>query len=179
MRERLNNYAFIDCQNLYLGVKSQGWQLDFTRFRVFLKDKYCITKAFLFIGYVSGNEDLYLRLQESGYVCVFRPTYQDSDGHTKGNCDAELVLHSMIEYSNYDKAVIVTGDGDFHCLIKYLREQKKLLQVLIPNEYRYSRLLKLLNLSNEKFFSFISRLQNKVEKRKGPLGTNPNGASQW
>ena len=44
-------YAFIDSQNLNLGIRSSGWVLDFSRFRVYLKDKYRAEKAFLFIGY--------------------------------------------------------------------------------------------------------------------------------
>jgi uncharacterized LabA/DUF88 family protein len=47
-------------------------------------------------------------------------------GKVKGNVDAELVLHAMIEYPNYDKALIVTGDGDFFCLVEYLIKQDKL-----------------------------------------------------
>ncbi len=44
-----NNYAFIDSQNLNLSIKDQGWALDFKRFREYLKDKYGVIKAFLFI----------------------------------------------------------------------------------------------------------------------------------
>lgn len=55
-------YAFIDSQNLNLGVRSQGWVLDFTRFRKYLEDKYNVSKAFLFVGYVPGNEALYTYL---------------------------------------------------------------------------------------------------------------------
>ncbi len=40
MKQKQNNFAFIDSQNLNLGVKSQGWNLDFFRFRRFLRDKY-------------------------------------------------------------------------------------------------------------------------------------------
>ena len=40
----MKTYAFIDSQNLNLGVRSQGWKLDFERFRVFLKDKYKVEK---------------------------------------------------------------------------------------------------------------------------------------
>ena len=45
-------YAFIDSQNLNLGVRSQGWQLDFERFRIYLKNKYNVQRAFLFIGFI-------------------------------------------------------------------------------------------------------------------------------
>ncbi len=69
----LSNYAFIDSQNLNLSIQDQGWKLSFNNFRTYLKDKYKITKAFLFIGYVPGNETMYTRLQEYGYLCIFKP----------------------------------------------------------------------------------------------------------
>src|SRR3989338_8852343 len=108
-------YAFIDSQNLNLGIRDAGWHLDFTRLLVYLRDKYKVKKAFLFIGYVAGNEALYTTLQKAGYIVIFKPTLEYKKGKerfTKGNVDAELVLHSMIEYPNYDKAIIVSGDGD-------------------------------------------------------------------
>ena len=86
-----NNYAFIDSQNLNLAIKDCGWSLDFSRFYIYLKDKYKITKAFLFIGYIPGNEALYTALQKFGYIIVFKPTLEykkDGESHTKGNVDA-------------------------------------------------------------------------------------------
>jgi uncharacterized LabA/DUF88 family protein len=136
------NYAFVDSQNVNLAVRSLGWRLDFARFRVYLKEKYKVEKAFLFIGYVEGNTELYTKLQEAGFICIFKPTLTYKDGTTKGNCDAELVLHTMIEYINFDKAIIVTGDGDFYCLVQYLLENNKLEAVLIPNRFKFSALLK-------------------------------------
>jgi len=47
----------------------------------------------------------------------------------------------MIEYPNYKKAVIVSGDGDFYCLVEYLDKQKKLEKIIIPNQKKYSQLL--------------------------------------
>ena len=120
MKTSRNNFAFIDSQNLHLGIKSHGWKLDFARFLVYLRHRFSVKKAFLFIGYMPGNEGLYTKLQQAGYVVVFKPTLVLDDGSVKGNVDAELVLHTMIEYENYDKAVIVSGDGDFHCLVEYL-----------------------------------------------------------
>ena len=66
-------YAFIDSQNLNLGIRSQGWELDFKKFRLYLKNKYHVEKAYLFIGLVPGNEQLYTSLLEMGYVLVFKP----------------------------------------------------------------------------------------------------------
>ncbi|PKM99233.1 MAG: hypothetical protein CVU78_07320, partial [Elusimicrobia bacterium HGW-Elusimicrobia-2] len=63
-----NIYAFIDSQNLNLSIRAQGWKLDFAKFRIYLRDKFNVEKAFLFIGYVAGNESLYTSLQEQGYI---------------------------------------------------------------------------------------------------------------
>lgn len=142
MKKKENNYAFIDGQNLNLSIKDLGWKLDYRKFRAYLKDKYQISKAFLFIGFVEENADLYKALTEAGFICIYKPTLVYKNGLTKGNCDAELVLQAMIESKNYDKAIIVTGDGDFHCLAKYLIQEKKLGKLLIPNQRAYSALLK-------------------------------------
>ncbi|ODS33593.1 MAG: NYN domain protein [Candidatus Scalindua rubra] len=165
MKKRLNNYAFIDSQNVNLAIKDCGWDLDFSRFYIYLKDKYKVTKAFLFIGYVAGNEALYTSLQKAGYIVIFKPTLEykkQGKIRTKGNVDAELVLHTMIEFPNYDKAIIVSGDGDFYCLIEYLERQGKLLHILVPNPRKYSALLRKFH----KYIVYINNLEKKLGKKK-------------
>lgn len=157
-------YAFIDSQNLNLGVKSQRWELDFKRFRIYLRDKYKVEKAYLFIGHVPGNESLYTHLQEYGYIVIFKPTLRHKKGDkeiVKGNVDAELVLHTMLQYQNFRKAVIVSGDGDFHCLVEYLESVGKLRKIFVPNIH-YSSLLR-------KFAPYITTVQQ-IKKKVALLG---------
>ena len=158
------NYAFIDSQNLNLAIRGQGWKLDFKRFFVYLREKFAVDKAFLFIGYIPGNEKLYTGLQKDGYIVVHKPTLSLKNGETKGNVDAELVLHAMIEYDNYEKAVIVSGDGDFHCLIEYLDEKEKLEKVIIPNKYSFSSLLRKFVSQNKVWF--LNKERGKLEHKK-------------
>ena len=136
------NYAFIDSQNVYLAIKTLGWSIDWEKFRVYLREHYSVEHAYLFIGYIEGNNMLYEKLQKAGFICIFKPTLVYKDGKTKGNVDAELVLHTMIQYSNFDKAILVSGDGDFYCLVKHLLDNGKLEVVLVPNYFKYSALLK-------------------------------------
>jgi uncharacterized LabA/DUF88 family protein len=157
----VNNFAFIDSQNLNLAIRGLGWRLDFARFRVYLKDKYHVSRAFLFIGYVPENQTLYTKLQQDGYICIFKPTLKLRDGKVKGNCDAELVLHAMIELDNYEKAVIVTGDGDFHCLVEHLLKLDKLERLFVPDKKQFSTLLR-------KFMckmAFVSDLKEKLDRK--------------
>jgi uncharacterized LabA/DUF88 family protein len=160
MMQKINNYAFIDSQNLNLAIRGQGWVLDFGKFRRYMKDRFSVEEAFLFVGYVEGNQFLYTNLQKLGYIVIFKPTLsytKDGELHTKGNVDADLVLHTMIEYPNYDKAIVVSGDGDFYCLVDYLIQQEKFERLIIPNKYKYSALLR-------KFSSFITFLNGTREK---------------
>jgi uncharacterized LabA/DUF88 family protein len=159
-------YAFIDSQNLNLGIIDQGWKLDFKKFYIYLRDKYNVDKAFIFIGFMKENLDLYRFLQSMGYILIFKPVVKyDSTNKfrfIKGNVDAELVLQSMIEYNNYYQAIIISGDGDFYCLIKYLLKQHKLFKIIAPDWNNYSSLLK-------KFMPrliFMNMLKAKLEYKK-------------
>ncbi|MEK7514152.1 MAG: NYN domain-containing protein [Patescibacteria group bacterium] len=152
LKKRLIIYAFIDSQNLNLGTSKdlfknkkliyRGWKLDFKKFQIYLKNKFKASKAFLFIGYIKQNQKLYQFLRRCGYTLIFKPTTKDNHGKFKGNVDAELILHSAaIEFPHYNKAIIVAGDGDYHCLLEYLESKNKLYKLIIPNRYSESRLL--------------------------------------
>jgi uncharacterized LabA/DUF88 family protein len=162
MKKPQNNYAFIDSQNLNLSIRDQGWILDFGKFKQFLRDKYSVTHAFLFIGYIYENQDLYISLQKDGYILIFKPTLRLPDGRVKGNVDAELVLHALIEYDNYDKALIVTGDGDFYCLVDYLVKKDKLLKLMVPNRNKFSSLFRKMM----PHIMFMNDLRGKLEHGK-------------
>jgi uncharacterized LabA/DUF88 family protein len=168
-------YAFIDSQNLNLGTSKdiykngkliyKGWKLDFKKFRRYLKDKFKVEKAFLFIGYIKKNEELYRFLKSSGYNLVFKPTTRDNFGKAKGNIDAEMVLYSaVIEFNNYDKGVFVSGDGDFYCLYEYLQKKDKLFKIIIPNKYSESNLLK--KFQNYKFFLYRKKEELEFKPNK-------------
>ncbi|MCL2756991.1 MAG: NYN domain-containing protein [Coriobacteriia bacterium] len=165
----MNNYAFIDAQNLNLGVRGLGWEVDYKKLRLYLKNKYNVSCAFMFIGYVPTNQRLYTALQKAGFILIYKPVVDvtvNGKHILKGNVDAELVLHSAaIEYENYDKAVIITNDGDFYCLVEYLSHRKKLERLLAPSKM-YSKLFK----PYWKSISTIAELKDSLERKTGSSG---------
>jgi len=163
MKKESNNYAFIDSQNLNLGIQKLGWKLDYRKFRVYLAEKYGVKKVYIFIGFVALNQSLYDRLQEAGFILKFKPTIPDTDGKIKGNIDADLVLRAALELSDYDKAVIVSSDGDFYSLVQHLYENGKLAAVLSPDIKNCSTLLK--QTAKEKIW-FMNELRDKLEYKK-------------
>jgi len=148
-------YAFIDSQNLNVGTQKFGWKMNWARFRKWLQDEYGVTKAYMFIGYIPENESLYEQMHEAGFLVVLKPTFDmsrvkpeekpDADRPdeekkpVKGNIDADLVLWAMKEMSSYQKAIIVSGDGDFFSLVEYLESKGRLLHLMTPSGH-YSQL---------------------------------------
>lgn len=156
-------YAFIDSQNLNLGVQSLGWKLDFKKFFIYLKDKFKIQKAFLFIGFIDKNQNLYKKLKNFGYTLVFKPTLNSKKEGIKGNIDAELVLHvAKIQHPYYDKAIIVSGDGDFFCLHEDLEKEKKLFKIIVPSRKGESSLLRRFR----KYKIYVEGIRPKVERKQ-------------
>ncbi len=162
------NSAFIDSQNLNLGTQKVGWKMDWRKYRKYLSDNYGVTTAFMFIGYVTENQDLYNQLETAGYRIILKPTVDQKDAvDTKGNIDADLVLWAMKELPNYEKAIIVSGDGDFYGLAEYLAVNGRLLNIMAPN-WQYSSLLK----PFDKYIVRIDKLKNELayhdRKRRSP-----------
>ena len=163
MKKPQVNYAFIDGNNLHLSVINIGWKLDYRKFRQHLSDKYDVGKAYYFIGKVPGMDQLHSNLQSYGFTLIFKPSIIDSHGDYKGNVDAELVLQAMIDINEYDGAVIVTSDGDFGCLVKYLDRIRKLERLLAASRGGCSKYLRIAAGSK---VDYMDDLKTKLEYKR-------------
>jgi len=162
MFKKENNFAYIDGANLHKGVDDLGWKLDYKRLRLWLNNKYDVKRAYIFLGLIPRYKDLYNYLQEVGFTLVFKETVYDDNGKAKGNCDADLVLRTVCDTyeNNFDKAVIVSSDGDYAGLMKFLQGRNKLLSVVSPSNH-CSVLLKRTNAR----ILYLDWVKNKVNKR--------------
>lgn len=142
MNKPLVNYAFIDAQNLHKSLAHEGLEIDYPRFRRYLKEKYAVHTAYMFMGYIPWYGNLYQFLKQAEFELVFKPTIPIQGRKMKGNCDAELVLQAMKDWKKYEKAFIVSGDGDFYCLVKHLLDNNKLGGILAPSPQRCCKLYK-------------------------------------
>jgi uncharacterized LabA/DUF88 family protein len=165
-----NNFALIDGQNLHLGLREIGITLDYRRFRKYLRDRLHVAEAYYFIGYMPEQQALYANLQRAGFVLQFKEVARDRGGKAKGNVDVDLTLHAIDKISEYDKAVIVTSDGDFATLVSYLLGKKKLRTVLSPNRAKCSYLLRR---SAKGHIDFLEDIRSNIELRQ--KGDDPAG----
>jgi len=154
-----NNLAFIDGQNLYMGTDSDdpNWRVNLKKFRVYLKDKYSISKAFYFLGYViNDNNGLYEEIQDAGFILKFREHNSAMLSKKKGNVDIDIVFDVMKKIYKkelFDKIVLVAGDGDYKMLVDFLIEEGRFEKILFPNRKFASSLYKKLG---SEYFDYLS-----------------------
>jgi uncharacterized LabA/DUF88 family protein len=116
---------------------------------------------------VPSRAKFYSYLQDCGYKIIFKQTIT-FNGVVKGNCDAELVLRCVSDFylKNYDEAMLVTGDGDFGCLVEFLKENNAIHGLVSPDLNRCSILLRNKNVDmiylNEHYHKFS------MSKEKAP-----------
>jgi uncharacterized LabA/DUF88 family protein len=164
---KLNNFAFIDGTNIYLSALRLGWEIDWGLFIEYLRKRHNVGKAYYFIGYYHKYKAIYDSLTSYGYTVIHKPVLVTPEGDVKGNCDAELVLHALIQMKNYNQALIVTGDGDIGCLVEYLRTVNKIKLVIACRKDSCSYLLRKAAGGNIMFLDYLRERFQK--KQKGQL----------
>ena len=172
------NYAFIDGQNLYYGtakLEEHPWKINLTRFRIYLEKKYNVVNAYYFLGYVQEtNQELYEKIQKAGFVLIFREHNTAMIGKKKGNVDSDIIfqiMKKMYKKEDFDKIILVSGDGDYKLVVDFLIEERRLEKVLFPNRRYASSLYKKIGSA---YFDYLDSkdIKDKIGvKEKGSLGS--------
>lgn len=161
------NIAFIDGQNLHLGTRESGWGVDHKKLCIYLRDKYQITEAYYFLGFISDEEkELYTSLQKAGFILSFREHSEILAGKKKGNVDSDIIFEIMkriIVGEKNDRIFIVSGDGDYKKLASFLIERNQFGKMLFPNKKFASSLYK--HLGGE-YFDYLENNKLKIAYQK-------------
>lgn len=174
MDKQLKNYAFIDASNLIYGVwKFEDWKVDCKKLIKYLKERYGIEEFYYYAGIDRGNDKqavFYKKLEEFGYFLRLKEVslYHQEDGSIvrKANCDVDLTFDVMRNFTKIDRAMFLTGDGDFYPLMKYFTECKIEIAVIASGK-RTSRKIK--QLLGSKFID-IRSLRNVLEFKNNKRG---------
>jgi uncharacterized LabA/DUF88 family protein len=165
------NHAFIDGQNLHMGTQKidAPWRIDFKKFRIYLRDKYNVDIAYYFLGFIiEEKSDLYLRIQEAGFILVFREHNSLMLGKKKGNVDADivfLIMKKLYQKEDFDRVILVSGDGDYKRMVDFLIEEKRFKKILFPNKKFASSLYKSYG---SEYFDYLDKkdTKKKIEQIK-------------
>lgn len=159
----MKNIAFIDGQNLHLGTSENNWKVDFRKLSIYLKENYDVSQAYYFLGYVSTTEqDLYKNIRKAGFIILFKEHGEDLLAKKKGNVDTDIVfeiMKTLIEDKDFNKIILVSGDGDYKKLVDYLIKKDKFLKILFPNSKASSLYKKL----GSEFYDYLISIKTYIE----------------
>ncbi len=81
-----------------------------------------------------GRTRFYLKLASFGYELILKPvkTFVAANGSItrKANCDVDMAFYMITDQDMFDRAVVLSGDGDFLPVLKHLRDNGKEILVL-------------------------------------------------
>ncbi len=141
--------VYIDAANLEKGAAAQNIDIDYQKFFVWLQEKYGACHVYFFVGFLPKFQWRYEFLRQAGFALVFKEVVF-SGGKPKGNCDADLIVRAMRDYfeGTCKKAILISSDGDYAPLVKFLSEHDTFQTIISPAEpAKCSILLKRLNVS--------------------------------
>ena len=144
----MGNYAFIDGTNLHLTFVYLQQSLNYQKLRNYLAKRHNVTEVYYFIGFIKGRSGDYQELESYGYTMKFRtPVFHRVDPiicqycsreavsggrKRKCDCDADIAFQLIDDIDNYDKAILISSDGDFDNVVKKLITLDKLKLILAP-----------------------------------------------
>jgi uncharacterized LabA/DUF88 family protein len=188
MEKEENNFAFVDAQNLYFGTTKcylcaekleldlkkiklsdctcgNAWKVDLLKFRIYLNKKYKVNKAYYFLGCINEDlRDLYDEVQEAGFILKFREHNTVMLGKKKGNVDSDIifsVMKSLYQKEDFDKVILVSGDGDYKMLVDFLIKEGRFKKILFPNRKFASSLYQK---NTGTYYDYLENLKNKISR---------------
>jgi len=157
-------FGFIDASNLFYG----GVELDGFPYSILDKKPIDLIKL---IKYLKGKNDdniksiarikFYLKLAQFGYLLQLKPVkiFHEPGGKIskKANCDVDMTFDLMRYLKDYSDVLVLSGDGDFAIVLKYLMKLGRKVTVLARGE-RTARDIRQLAGKNFRDFNYLREL---------------------
>lgn len=146
-----------------LNEKSLNLEALLLHLREKIKQKDLSEAETIILGKHLQRVKFYQRLAQFGYILKLKPVkiFRDEEGNTtkKANCDVDMTFDLMRLFNEYSEVLILSGDGDFAVVLKYLKQQGKKVTVLARGE-RTAREIRQLAGSD---FRDFTKLKTKLE----------------
>lgn len=158
--KKLKAYICIDMSNAHYYLKREGWQIDWRKFKPYFENIFDSPKFFYYEKIPS--KAVYLDIHPGHTFCEFIETkkkklnyfkflnqlsfkvrhkpvgrvYDATSGQHRHKCnfDVELTIDALDGLDSYDVFVLMSGDGDFTKLVKYLKGKKKKTVIIAPSD---------------------------------------------
>ena len=176
----------IDASNLHYFCQANKWKIDWELFRNYFNGQYENIRIMYYEGirslghyrdynphttpqeykFIKNQKKRFFRyLNNLGFTVRHKVTSRFYD-HTLGrfihkcNFDVEITIDAIDLINSYDEFVLVSGDGDFEKLIRYLKGKEKTVTVVAGKDSVADKLLEATNRQ-----VFLDDLRGRIEKK--------------
>ncbi|WP_051382302.1 NYN domain-containing protein [Bradyrhizobium sp. Tv2a-2] len=124
--------VFIDGANLHATSKALGFEIDYRRLLKEIESRGTLLRAFYYTAVFEDRDYSSIRplidwLDYNGFTVVTKPgkEFIDATGRrkVKGDMDVELAVNAMELAPHIDEMVLISGDGDFRCLVEAVQRR--------------------------------------------------------
>ena len=165
-RQSTKAAVFIDAANVIYSQRTLKWQVDFKKLMDYFKNNYHLDQVYFYFAYLKNDrkqQNFFNKLRQWGYRIKTKEVklIRQKDGTVmkKGNLDVELTIDTVKDLRFYSTAILMSGDSDFHALVKYLQSKHKKVVVISSKGHVSFELLK----AADKYINFNS-LRSEVER---------------
>ena len=174
-------YAFVDAANvIYRGNGPNDWKIDLRKLLGYLKERFGASAVFYYGGIDRKNDaqcGINRKMAKWGYLLRLNPVkyFQNEQGklYRKADVDSRMTFEIMQKLPQYDRAIVLTGDGDFYWVLEYLLQQKDRVW-LVANPRKTAKELKKLFGAN---FANLDSLRSQLEYKKDEADSTNDSAS--
>src|SRR3989338_1558994 len=144
-------YAFVDAANImYRPNDLHSWKIDVLKLLMYLRERFGVSRVFYYGGvdYLNAVQvRMYEKMRNWGYELCINPVKrfvnEAGERYLKADVDSRMTFDMMHLLSEYDRAIVITGDGDFYWVLQYLLHQKEKVWLLSRNKKTAKELKKL------------------------------------
>ena len=163
--------VFIDAANVFYSERSLGWNIDYEKLALYLRQEAMLVGLYYYTGIVERSEKqraFLKKLESFGYAVTAKEVKfirLSKDSFTsKGSLDVELALDAYMRRDQYDALVLFSGDSDFGYLLDILKAEGKSV-VVVSTRGHISREL----VARAKYIA-LPKLRTMIERSKNSKG---------
>ncbi|MBD3262001.1 MAG: NYN domain-containing protein [Candidatus Altiarchaeales archaeon] len=163
--------VFVDVQNMYYSAMHlYDSKVDFNKILRDAVAKRTLIRAFAYVikADVKEEESFFDALESIGFEVKSKDLQVFWGGHKKGDWDVGIAMDAIREAPKLDTIVLVSGDGDFTELVKYLKGRGCRVEVMAFKKSASSKLIEeadyFHNLDKDK--KYLRKKQNPRKRRQ-------------
>ncbi|HEY9798355.1 MAG TPA: NYN domain-containing protein [Leptolyngbyaceae cyanobacterium] len=167
---------FIDGSNLFYSALKLGIEIDYIKLLESLTNEKSVLGTFFYTGIDPTNEkqkQFLLWMRRNDYRVISKDLCELPDGSKKANINVEIAIDMLSLVNSYDRAILVSGDGDLSYVVDKISSQGVRVDVISLREMTSDSLINVA----DRYIDLEDIKENIKKPNQGSLEARPTQQS--